>query len=210
MATSNFSSKAGTIYAIEDTGDEFTSTKELTEYARELIEADQKIDFVEQDETDGDRNYTGTCWGSIMFKTTEGRKYGDLFAETALYIRSGYYSGANLDYETRVYNCYDGEYYELDELDDETIGAAMATLRKVSDKQLAKLTAEKRFFDTAGVGTAWILPTAKEIERAKKGLALDLKRLEKIVDRAYSEATVPLNKLAIFSNGETIYGRKKK
>ena len=119
MGTSNFSSSTNVIHAV-DCDDEFTysDTRDNLQSEFNAIDEDKSnvFEFVNKDEWDGDRNFAGKIIGQLYSSFT----YLDIDFELTLNIimRSGYYSGFNMDYE---FGCSsnDGQYDSVDEMIDD-------------------------------------------------------------------------------------------
>lgn len=148
MSTPNFYNKnADFIYACEF-ADDFAYDDLLENLLQSFrsAAANPKVkpiaDFKEAHdtwETDYDRSYPGRI---IAWLWSETRRYQDceIFLSANIIVRSGYYAGANLDYEIGFH--VDGTEYQEDDLDEVCLRSELPNTRR--GYQLA-LT--KRWFD---------------------------------------------------------------
>jgi len=152
MATGNFlNNNASLIYGVEIQEEwDYEDLKENLHYELEQMAKDSKnfqdnVDFTDEYEKDCNRNFPGKVITTLFGK----EKYYSRFDVTVnvrieAIIRSGYYSGVNLDWNAIV-EC-DGELYDMDDevfLGDEPIAEYTAKLiNNWKVKEIAKLTAE--------------------------------------------------------------------
>lgn len=191
MGTNNFYSNAKTIFAVlmdyedkvfdengEPTGEtEMRSCEEweyqdLKDYAIELME-ESKFSYSDSGNFSNNRNFEGTLLGSLNVD----KSFGDMLIEVRInaVIRSGYYEGANLDYEVEYYagSGYDDHInfaYEFESHSD--MGAGMQKIQlKNAERWAEKITEE----------------------------------LEEELERIFTQLSTPYNKVGQFSNGEAVY-----
>lgn len=180
MATSNFYSLAGTVYAIEIQDDDDFIVDDTQANILSDLATNKKLLIEHLDEySDDSRSYGGRVFASVSLANSDDA----MQAEIKLLSRGGYYAHANIDFDGRVYSAYSGEYLELDDLDTELI---------------------REHFDGYD-GTK--LP-GKRADAKQRRLERDLERLRAIVEQTVSNYTTPLTRVATFSNGETIYREK--
>jgi hypothetical protein len=104
MATSNFYNKnASKIFAIED--ENYSYKKKLL---KELLKNDKN--FFEQEKFDNKRNFEGQILGEFKLNLES------CSLKISLVIRSGYYSGANLDFEIAIVDFQGDECSNFEEL----------------------------------------------------------------------------------------------
>jgi hypothetical protein len=177
MSTPNFHSLSGHYFAIE-AEDEFELDDTKLNITAEL-EAQPRIYTENLSEPEDDlRSYPGEAFAGIRLKNERE----DIHAECKLIARSGYYSGVNFDYQSMIFNGYDGEYYTLADLEPSDI------------VELAEGYHGRRI-------------TLKQAEATLRRLGRDIATLDKLAGQAIKEFTIPLIKIAQFSNGEAIYRR---
>jgi hypothetical protein len=176
MATSNFANEnASKVFAVE-LEDEFAydDLKDCLEY--ELDEAGFEV--YKKPEYDHNRNYSG----QILAEKRLSHSYKDFTVTATIFVvvRSGYYSGANLDWQITF--CDDFEHYEHDDYD-------------------PKYTAEDlvyRLDFPPSKAKTYSLLAEKKYEKLKDQLVTELEAI-------YAKISTPLVVAARFSNGETIY-----
>jgi len=179
MATGNFYKKNATHYYAFEVEDDF-------EYELFWDELMMKLEKLNYEEWDG-----GVENGKIVArKVKEINDWLTLVLEVV--VRNGYYSGINLDWEARV-EFADGSINKLEDFNDEAIiefggwlkNGAWASKR---DKQF---------------GRYLIRNAGKLYEGAYKKIEKEIDKLEAV----FAKLTTPLERVATFSNGETIYAR---
>jgi len=177
MATPNFSNKnASLVYAIEIQNDEdFDIIEE--DLKNELQKIGFEVDIKE--EWDNDRNYGGKILGKKQIWVDYKKDYSYSYILKAI-MRSGYYSGVNLDWELtfmEVNGCV------RDELDWKDIKDDCEWLEiKITDTIAKKME-----------------------EKIRNKVEKDIKKLEKL----YVNISTPLNHIGTFSNGEAVYRKAK-
>lgn len=191
MGTNNFYSSGKTIFAVlmdyedevfdengEPTGEtEMRSCEEweyqdLKDYTIELMEQ-SKFSYSEDGSFNNNRNFEGTLIGSLKAE----KWFGDVEVEVRvnLILRSGYYEGANLDYEVEYYagSGYDDTInfsYEFESHSDMSKGLQIIQTRN-AEKWAERITEE----------------------------------LTEEVEKIYTRVSTPYRKLGSFSNGEGVY-----
>ena len=103
----------------------------------------------------------------------------DITIEIKCYLRSAYYEGCNLDYEIN-YSCYQCDYDNIQDL--------IKDARYYSD------------YENNGM-------TKLQSKNLEKWLNSGTEQLINEVEKIFTDYTTPLNKVATFSNGETIYNK---
>lgn len=116
MATGNFYNRnSSKVYAIEV--DDFFDSGELRDsivYSLNKARKPNYIDVYERTGHDYERNFSGTYLACVSAE----KRYNDysIGVEIKCVVRSGYYSGANLDMEDTIYNIDGCEYDTIDGL----------------------------------------------------------------------------------------------
>ncbi len=136
MSTANFHNKnAGRIYACE-TEDEFDSEdlignirsalRSAAEYPRQKAIADFG-EVTDSWESDGLRSYPGRIIACVESETKSYQDF-DVSLSAEIIVRSGYYTGVNLDYDL----CFhvDGEEVEKDSLEEACANSALPGTRR--------------------------------------------------------------------------------
>lgn len=137
MATRNFYNKnASKIFAVNI--EEDFDYQDLQENLQSAL---QQLGFFATDESDNERNF---CGKYIAKKRLEFENQNQIvYLEIKAVIRSGYYSGVNLDYEFKIVgdciNNYNND-FEIDEKSDLNyeVARGFKTLFKQAKKALAK------------------------------------------------------------------------
>jgi|688.fasta_scaffold274757_2 hypothetical protein len=192
MGTNNFYSNARTIFAVlmnyedeifdengEPTGEtEMRSCEEwdyddLKDHAIELMEQ-SKFSYSDSGNFSNNRNFEGTLLGSLNVD----KYFGDVLIEVRInaVIRSGYYEGANLDYEVEYYSgCGQWEDsinfgYDFENHSDMSRGLQVIQTKN-AERWAEKITEE----------------------------------LEEELEKIFTQLSTPYNKVGQFSNGEAVY-----
>lgn len=175
MSTPNFHSLSGQYFAIE-AEDEFELDDTKLNITAEL-QAQPKIYTETLSEPEDDlRSYPGEAFAGIRLKNERE----DVHVECKLIARSGYYGGVNFDYQSMIFNNYDGEYYALADLEPADI---VELVNGYHGRHI----------------------TTKQAEATLRRLGRDIATLDKLATQAIKEFTISLIKVAQFSNGEAIY-----
>ena len=183
MGTSNFSSSTNVIHAVDcDNELTYSDTRHNLQSEFNAIDKDKSnvFEFVNKNEWDGDRNFSGKIIGQL-YTTLDYLGY-DFSLDLNIIMRSGYYSGFNMDYE---FSCgYDGDSWDdiesmVNDLEEYGLDSTMKGLYAIHG---AKLRTK--------------LDTLHD--------ELKLKAIE--VFKQYSDQLVVT---AQFSNGETFYEKVK-
>ena len=171
MSAPNFYSNAGTVFAVDDDQAEFIEDMEAG-IVEQLRAKGLDVDEV-RDEYDDNRSYGGRYFARI-----NGKHQDDAFEVVgALLTRGGYYSGANFDYEVKLYDANSGEYIDMEEATPEDLAAILEDYHgeKRAHKQLWRRACSE----------------AEQIKAA--------------IIAAYKQNSQPLTRVATFSNGEAVY-----
>jgi hypothetical protein len=192
MGTNNFYSSGKTIFAVLmdyedevfDENGEPTGEKEmvapdqddsdnLKDWVKELFNEQTKFSFSEDGSFNNNRNFEGTLMGSLKAE----KWFGDINVEVRvnLILRSGYYEGANLDYEV--------EYYAGSDYDD-TINFSY------------------EFESHSDMSKGLQVIQTKNAERWAEKIK---EELTEEVEKIYTRVSTPYRKLGSFSNGEGVY-----
>lgn len=183
MSAPNFYSEAGTVFAIEtnDNDDDDFIVNDVKENVFSTLEANQKISVQDADRYDSDRNYGGHIFADVeLCKTHNPRIYPQL----EVIMRSGYYSGVNLDYSIKIYS-ESGESFEVEDIDNDTI---MGELVYLNDRR----------------------PSDLQVHATLRELNNEVEKLKQYVEAVYTDLTTPLIRVATFSNGEAVYEKREK
>jgi hypothetical protein len=146
--------------------------KDLTDYVKELMDEQTLFKAVERVEFYNNRNYEATGIKSLVAYKT----FGNVEVEVLLtaVIRSGYYEGANLDWEL---NYYAGSGY------DDILDLTYEFESQYENQGMAKI--QKR--------------------NAEKWATKIGEQMVEELERIFTQVSKPLEVVARFSNGETIY-----
>jgi hypothetical protein len=168
--------------------------EDFKSHLQELAETESKettFKYSEEDESDRDRNYCGTD----LFSLQTSKSYGDIEVELRIVgkIVGGYYEGASLDYRLEIYN--GAEWSEVSN-----------SYYKVSVSDIVDSLFESEYnnhsFSNMNRGLRkMILP--KAIKWAEE----ESNKMIILVEQIFTKISTPLNVVARFSNGETIYAK---
>ena len=194
MGTNNFYSNAKTIFAVlmdyedevfdengEPTGEtEMRSCDEwdyqdLKDYAIELMEQ-SKFSYSDSGNFSNNRNFEGTLLGSLNVD----KYFGDILIEVRInaVIRSGYYEGANLDYEVEYYAGSGSGEWEED------------------------INFNYGFENHSNMSRGLQVIQTKNAEKWAEKIT---EELEEELERIFTQLSTPYNKVGQFSNGEAVY-----
>ena len=183
MSAPNFYAKSGKYFAIEVESEDGYEIDDAIENVTSELEAATKNSaryFTEElDHHDNDRNYPGRAFLKLGMKNERE----DLQAAAVLIIRSGYYTGANIDIDLHVLDNYTGDEIEIDDL---TVDDVIEAVHNYTDKR----------------------PTRAAAEATHRRLLRDAAALEALAIKTLKEYTTPLIKVGQFSNGEAVYERQ--
>lgn len=145
---------------------------DLKDYVTELMDEQTLFKAVDRVEFYNNRNYEATGIKSLVAYKT----FGDVEVEVLLtaVVRSGYYEGANLDWEI---NYYAGSGY------DDCIDFLYDFERAYDNNGMAKI----------------------QCKNAEKWATKEGERMVEELERIFTQVSKPLEVVARFSNGETIY-----
>lgn len=143
------------------------------------------LTYSEESGSDGDRNYPA----SNIFSLYTSKSYGDIEIEikiTALLV-GAYYEGASLDYRLEISH---GEWSEIDK--NFSVADITENLFEVeySDHSYSQMS--------RGLRT---ITSKKAVKWAEK----QTEKMIETIENIFTEVSQPLNVVAQFSNGETIY-----
>lgn len=177
MSANNFASKSSTIFAIEtEENDEFIYDDTQENVFYELNE-DKKLSVDKENEFDGDRNYGGNVFASVRLPKTHS---SILYPVASVALRSGYYSGLNLDYEVKYYSEYSGEYFDIDDLPTDVIAEE---LQGYNDRK----------------------PSSSQVLSTLAHLEIEAKTISNRIEKVLTDYSTPIVKVGQFSNGEAVY-----
>lgn len=194
MGASNFYNKnASNVYAVlmdyedvvfDENGNETEETQmvqceswdyeDLVDYVNELMDEQKLFKVSDRVEFGNNRNYEGTAIKSfVSYKT-----FGNVEVEVLLtaVIRSGYYEGANLDWEL---NYYAGSGY------DDILDLTYEFESQNDNQGMAKI----------------------QCRNAEKWATKEGERMVEALEDIFTQISNPLQVVARFSNGETIYAK---
>lgn len=140
----------------------------------------KNLGWNEIDEWDGERNYSGHLFAEKDKKVTIGDFY--IYVTVRAIIRSGYFADANLDWDIEI----EGTEYDLNCYDE-------------SDA-IENLESSYEYGDNPGFCKMQAKNLVKKVDQAISELSEEL-------ESVYSKYTERLVRIALFSNGEAIYGR---
>lgn len=163
---------------------------DIRETAQEEIKDLKEVWYREESGSDNDRNYCATD----LFSFNTSKMFGDIEVEVRVIgqIVGAYYEGASLDFRLEIYN--GGEwsevsngYYTVTERDilDDLFEPEYEHYNSDMNKGMRKIQME--------YATKWA-----------EGKATELKEL---IEEVFTKVSMPLNVVASFSNGETIYAK---
>jgi hypothetical protein len=146
----------------------------------------QVYKYQKEDASDRANSYCATD----LFSLRTSKCYGDIAVELQItgQIVSGYYEGASLDYRLEVYN--GGEWSEVDK--------NFSAEDIVTD--LFEASYSDHSYSSMGKGLRKILS-----KKASVWAERETSKMEALVEEIFTEVSQPLNVVATFSNGETIY-----
>ena len=161
----------------------------LREQAEEKVKG-TAYTYDEESGSDNDRNYCA----SYIFSLRTSKSFGDIEVEIRVMAKlvGAYYEGASLDYDTAIYNgsewcdIEDGHYTvtEEDILDDLfEIGYSSYTSEMNKGMRLI------------------------QCKNAEKWAVAEVSKLQVLTEEVFTQVSMPLNVVATFSNGETIYSK---
>lgn len=162
----------------------------IRETAQEEVKDLKEVWYEEESGSDNDRNYCATD----LFSFNTSKMFGDIEVEMRVVgqIVSGYYEGASLDFRLEIYN--GGEwsevsngYYTITERDilDDLFEPEYEHCNSDMNKGMRKIQME--------YATKWAEKKATE--------------LKELTEEVFTKVSMPLNVVASFSNGETIYAK---
>jgi hypothetical protein len=167
---------------------------DLTYYLRETAEEKAKqtaFRYNDESGSDNDRNYCATD----LFSLYTSKSYGDIEVEIKItgQIVSAYYEGASLDYRLEIYN--GGEWSEVSN------GYYKVSVSDIVDG-LFESEYDNHTFSDMNRGLRTILAP-----KATKWAEKETEKMIEAIEEIFTQVSIPLNVVASFSNGETIYSK---
>jgi hypothetical protein len=165
---------------------EYNEFKEyLKETAQEEIKEIKNVSYKEENGSDNDRNYCATN----LFSFNTSKMFGDIEVEVSVIgqIVSAYYEGASLDFEVQIYN--GSENISLDNY---------SNVENVLDDLFAPRYDHYNSDMNQGMRKIQMNNAIKWAEKTKTELI-------ELIEEVFTKVSQPLNVVATFSNGETIY-----
>jgi hypothetical protein len=175
MATSNFLNRnASNVFAVEIENDfDYDDIKENLKY--HFLSENFKYDFTEINKWNNDRNFSGFIIGAVQ-DSVNIQELFDIDVNINVIIRSGYYSGVNLDWELDICTYYEN----LDSVDDITLELLQ---EDYPDENI----------------------TEDIVQKTIDSIQEKINELTEEIENVFKQYSTPLNVYATFSNGETIY-----
>jgi hypothetical protein len=161
---------------------------DFKKYLQEVAEEKTKetvFRYSDENYSDNDRNYCATD----LFSLQTSKSYGDIEVELKIIgqIVSGYYEGASLDFRLEIYNGWEwsevDRNYDAESILEGLFDVGYDSCRSDMNKGLRNILHTK--------ATSW---AEKESQKM-----IDL------VEKIFTEVSMPLNVVGTFSNGETVY-----
>lgn len=170
---------------------EYDDLKEyISETAQEEIKDLKEVWYREESGCDNDRNYPATD----LFSFNISKMFGDIEVEMRVVgkIVGAYYEGASLDFRLEIYN--GGEWSEVSN------GFYTITERDILEDLFAP--EYENYNSDMNKGMRKI-----QIEYATKWAEKKATELKELIEEVFTKVSMPLNVVASFSNGETIYAK---
>lgn len=163
---------------------------DIRETAQEEIKDLKEFWYREESGSDNDRNYPATD----LFSFNTSKMFGDIEVEVRIVgqIVGAYYEGASLDFRLEIYN--GGEWSEVSN------GYYTITERDILDDLFAPKY--EHYNSDMNKGMRKI-----QMEYATKWAEKKATELEELIEEVFTKVSMPLNVVARFSNGETIYAK---
>ena len=160
----------------------------LRETAEEKVKEIKNIWYREESGSDNARQYTATD----LFSFNTSKSYGDIEVEMKItgQIVGAYYEGASLDYRLEIYN--GGDWSEVES------GRYTTTEADILDDLFAPQYEHYNSDMNKGMRKIQMRNATKWAER-------EAEKLKELIEEVFTEESMPLNVVATFSNGETIY-----
>lgn len=162
----------------------------ICETAKEEVKDLKEVWYGDENGSDNDRNYPATD----LFSFNTSKMFGDIEVEIRVVgqIVSAYYEGASLDFRLEIHNGGDwcevsNGYYTITERDilDDLFEPGYELYRSDMNKGMRKIQME--------YATKWAEEKATE--------------LKELIEEVFTKVSMPLNVVASFSNGETVYAK---
>ncbi len=167
---------------------------DFIDYLTETAETKAKgtaFRYSDENYSDNDRNYCATD----KFSLYTSKWYGDIEVELKItgQIVSAYYEGASLDYRLEIYN--GGEWSEVSN------GYYKVSVEDIVDSLFESEYDNHSFSDMNRGLRKMMLP------KAMKWAENETEKMIELIEEIFTEVSMPLNVVASFSNGETIYAK---
>lgn len=164
---------------------------DFKEYLRETAETkvkDTPYTYREQEKSDNDRNYCATD----LFSLNTSKMFGDIEVNLTItgQIVSAYYEGASLDYRLEIYN--GSEDCEVEN------GRYTVTVADILDDLFEPQYEHYQSDMNQGMRK---IQMGNAIKWAEK----ETEKLKELIEEIFTQVSQPLNVVAQFSNGETVY-----
>lgn len=162
----------------------------IQETAEEKVKDFKEVWYREESGRDNDRNYPATD----LFSFNISKMFGDIEVEMRVVgqIVGAYYEGASLDFRLEIYN--GGEWSEVSN------GYYTITERDILDGLFAPEYEHYRSDMNRGMRKI-------QMEYATKWAEEKATELKELIEEVFTKVSMPLNVVASFSNGETIYAK---
>jgi hypothetical protein len=163
-------------------------------HLREVAERKAKDTIFSYDDAEGSDNDRNYC-ASDLFTLTTSKSYGDITVELRItgQIVSAYYEGASLDFRLEIYN--GGEWSEVED------GYYTVTVEDILEG-LFDVKYNDTYNSDMNKGLRTIL-----FPKAVRWAEREAEKMIQLVEDIFTEVSMPLNVVATFSNGETVYSK---
>jgi hypothetical protein len=160
----------------------------IKETAKEEIKELKTVWYKEESGSDNARQYTATD----LFSFNTSKSYGDIEVEIKItgQIVGAYYEGASLDYRLEIYG--GGDWCEVES------GRYTTTEADILDDLFAP--DYEHYYSDMNKGMRKI-----QMGYATKWAEKETEQLKELIEEVFTKVSQPLNVVATFSNGETIY-----
>lgn len=165
---------------------------DLKSYINELAQQKQgKFRYSEEDGSDNDSNYCA----SYLFSFYASKSFGDIEVECKITAKmvGAYYEGASLDWDFEIYN--GGEWIAVED-----------GQYTVTEEDIVRDLFSVGYSDCYGSDMSSGLRTLQS-RNATKFAEKTKTEMVDLVEQIFTEVSMPLNVVASFSNGETIYAK---
>lgn len=162
----------------------------ICETAQEEVKDLKEVFYGDESGSDNDRNYPATD----LFSFNTYKMFGDIEVEVRVVgqIVSAYYEGASLDFRLEIHN--GGDWCEVSN------GYYTTTERDILDDLFAP--EYENYNSDMNKGMRKI-----QMEYATKWAEEKSTELKELIEEVFTKVSMPLNVVASFSNGETVYAK---